>query len=146
MGNHLTPLSPDTLTRIEYGSISTDFHDNWYGGYAYTITYPNGYAASIVKFYGSFGARNDLWEIAVMKNGDLCYDTEITDDVLGNLDENDVIRVCEDIASLDDEGHVESEFYEPLDLEHRPYDTFNLIMDAIKRSFDDEESEDDESN
>ena len=41
------------------------------------IMFPNGYGASIVKGYGSYGT-----ELAVITAEGPCYDTEITDDVI----------------------------------------------------------------
>lgn len=53
--------------------------------------FDNGYGASVVRFYGSYGYEQGLWELAVIKfEGEkndfkLCYDTPITDDVIGYL-------------------------------------------------------------
>ena len=45
------------------------------------IMFPNGYGASIIKGDGSYGT-----ELAVITAEGLCYDTEITDDVIGNIE------------------------------------------------------------
>ena len=45
------------------------------------IMFPNGYGASVVKGVGSYGT-----ELAVITAEGLCYDTEITDDVIGNIE------------------------------------------------------------
>ena len=45
------------------------------------IMFPNGYGASIIKGDGSYGV-----ELAVITDEGLCYDTEITDDVIGNIE------------------------------------------------------------
>ena len=45
------------------------------------IMFPNGYGASISKGDGSYGT-----ELAVITAEGLCYDTEITDDVIGNIE------------------------------------------------------------
>ena len=45
------------------------------------IMFPNGYGASIIKGYGSYGT-----ELAVITAEGLCYDTDITDDVIGNIE------------------------------------------------------------
>ena len=45
------------------------------------IMFPNGYGASIIKGDGSYGV-----ELAVITDEGLCYDTDITDDVIGNIE------------------------------------------------------------
>ena len=43
----------------------------------------NGYGVSVIKFKGSYGFQDDLWEVAILYNDSLTYNTDITDDVLG---------------------------------------------------------------
>ncbi len=67
--------------------------------------FPNGYGASIIRTRYSYGYKKGLWELAVIKfyiNGkcDLCYDTPITDDVIGNLKWNEVEEYLEKIKNL----------------------------------------------
>lgn len=69
--------------------------------------FDNGYGASVVRFYGSYGYKSGLWELAVVKfcgPGDfeykLCYDTPITDDVIGYLSESDVDSTITAIENL----------------------------------------------
>ncbi len=65
------------------------------------ITFDNGYGASVVKHEFSYGSDKGLYELAVLdKNGDLKYDTPITDDVIGYLREEDVTDVMEKIQKL----------------------------------------------
>jgi len=64
--------------------------------------FKNGYGASVVSRPGSYGYGDGLYELAVydIKTGNLCYDTPITDDVLGWLTWEDVESVLEDISNL----------------------------------------------
>jgi len=62
--------------------------------------FENGYSASVVRFNGSYGYEQGLYELAVMNAGGLVYDTPVTDDVLGNLTENDVTAALAQIAAL----------------------------------------------
>jgi hypothetical protein len=65
------------------------------------ITFDNGYGASVVKHEFSYGGKDGLYELAVLdSNGDLTYDTPITDDVIGYLREIDVTDVMEKIQKL----------------------------------------------
>jgi hypothetical protein len=66
--------------------------------------FPNGYGVSVVSFPGSYGFREGLYEVAVLKGNEddwnLCYDTPITDDVMGHRDEQDVEIIMEEVAAL----------------------------------------------
>lgn len=70
------------------------------GGIQYIFTAPNGYGASIVKHSFSYGGKSGLWELAVLLGDAICYDTPITDDVLGYLSEEDVNETLIKIAAL----------------------------------------------
>jgi hypothetical protein len=87
-------------------------------GTDYRFVFDNGYAASVVRFTlpglagetpldGSYGAGAGLWELAVLaddRSGDwtLCYDTPVTDDVLGYLSERQVAETLRQVAELPD--------------------------------------------
>lgn len=68
------------------------------------IFFPNDYGASIIKSPLSYGGDEGLFEIAVIKgnrdNWELCYDTPITNDVLGYLDSKDINKYLEQIEKL----------------------------------------------
>lgn len=70
------------------------------GGTHAVVNFPNGYGASVVSgpmFYTRPGAP---YELAVMRDESLCYDTELTDDVLGYLTAEDVTMYLEKIEAL----------------------------------------------
>jgi hypothetical protein len=66
--------------------------------------FPNGYGVSIVRFPGSYGFQDDLYEIAILKGTpdkyELCYDTFITEDVLGHQDETDINNILQEVQTL----------------------------------------------
>ena len=65
------------------------------------IHFDNGYGASVVKHQYSYGGKDGLYELAVLDtNGDLTYETPITDDVIGYLRPEDVTDVMEKIQKL----------------------------------------------
>lgn len=78
----------------------------------YVFMFDNGYGASVIKAHpGSYGAINDLWELAVVR--DACYshiikdrlwyvtyDTPITDDVIGYLTNEEVLKIMKQIQEL----------------------------------------------
>jgi len=65
------------------------------------IIFDNGYGASVVKHEFSYGGKDGLYELAVLdKDGQITYDTPITNDVIGYLREIDVTDVMEKIQQL----------------------------------------------
>ena len=64
--------------------------------------FPNGYGASVVSHGVSYGGKKGLWEVAVLDaDGSLCYDTPITDDVIGHLNDPEVDNILGQIFRLD---------------------------------------------
>lgn len=75
------------------------------------VMFKNGYGASIVRGVHSYGGKDGLFEIAVLDDeGNLVYDTPVTDDVLGYLDGDGVAEVLEEIMILPSlQEQIESE-------------------------------------
>jgi hypothetical protein len=70
-------------------------------GYQLIYKFDNGYGASVVKHDFSYGGKKGLYEIAVLDNdGDLCYDTPITSDVIGHLNMAEVDKILVNISHL----------------------------------------------
>lgn len=74
--------------------------DDCYDGVQAKPTFQNGYGASVIRHSSSRGSDRGLYEIAVLHNDRLTYDTPVTDDVLGYLTEADVDRVLGEIEAL----------------------------------------------
>ena len=64
------------------------------------IFFDNGYGASVIRSPHSYGGNQDLYELAVIKDDAICYDTPITDDVIGYLTEDDVTKYLGQIQNL----------------------------------------------
>jgi len=63
--------------------IKLDPHMN---GVAAQIMFENGYGVSVVWHSFSYGGNSGLYELAVLDtDGEITYDTPVTDDVLGHL-------------------------------------------------------------
>lgn len=75
------------------------------GGSQVIHKFDNDFGASVVQHNFSYGSEDGLSELAVLKfNGDewdLTYDTEITDDVIGYLTEDDVKELLIRIEKLE---------------------------------------------
>ena len=98
-----TDLVYDDFKKYEDIEGMKEFNKSFemYGdSYNHRFKFPNGYGASVIKHYGSYGYEEDLFELAVLKNGKLCYDTEITNDVIGYLKNKKVLELLEKIKNI----------------------------------------------
>lgn len=92
--------------RVEPGETESPFgrpgqHYTLNGGDQWKFTFPNGYGASVVRHSFSYGYDLGLWELAVLdSDGNLTYDTPITDDVIGRLTEDEVASLLAGIEAL----------------------------------------------
>jgi hypothetical protein len=93
--NHI--LITAFANKIYYENMKTfkdiEFKTNPMGeefGFTSRTKFKNGYEASVVKSEYSYGGRDGLYELAVFKDGEITYDSPITDDVIGYLTEQEV--------------------------------------------------------
>lgn len=76
-------------------------------GVKYRFRFPNRFGASVIKHKYSYGYDCDLWELAVLRYGadeddwDLCYFTDITDDIIGHLTDKEVRELLQRIKDLE---------------------------------------------
>lgn len=80
----------------------------WGGGIAARLKFPNGYSASVVRGDGTYGSDAGLYELAVVYNDKLVYDTPVTSDVLGHLTEGDVTEKLNEVAMLPPRGGLKN--------------------------------------
>lgn len=66
--------------------------------------FDNGYGASVIT--GGIAYCDDAhpYELAVLHHGELCYDTPITDDVIGYLTSDEVFDLLDKIEQLESDG------------------------------------------
>jgi hypothetical protein len=65
------------------------------------MSFDNGYGVSVVSHTYSYGGKDGLFEVAVLdKDGNLTYDTPVTNDVIGYLTEEDVTDVMKQVQEL----------------------------------------------
>ena len=85
-----------TFNEIEFKTnpMGVDF------GIVSRTKFDNGYEVSVVKSQYSYGGEKGLYELAIFKDGEICYDTTITGDVIGYLRPEDVTDVMEKIQQL----------------------------------------------
>jgi len=70
------------------------------GGVQHVYSFPNGYGASVVKHDFSYCCKQGLWELAVLNGEELCYNSGITEDVIGHLSWTKVESVLSEIKQL----------------------------------------------
>lgn len=83
------------LNNLTLDSFVTE-KNSYYGKNQTKYSFPNGYGASVIS-----GEGIRQFEVAVLEaDGSLCYDTEITDDVIAGLDVEGVYKVLDKISHL----------------------------------------------
>lgn len=69
-------------------------------GAQWIFNFANGYGASVITGGIAYCNEGQPYELAVLKDDDLCYDTPITDDVIGYLTSNEVYDLLDRIEQL----------------------------------------------
>lgn len=64
------------------------------------LEFDNNYGVSVLLGELFYSNGIDTYELGILKNGYLCYDTSITDDVLGYLTKDEVTKIMERIQKL----------------------------------------------
>ncbi len=82
-----------------FKDIQFEQHLTMPGVKSYT-EFENGYSVSVIKTQYSYGGNRGLYEMAIMKDNEIVYDTEITNDVLGHLTPEDVTELMIKIQDL----------------------------------------------
>ena len=85
---------------MKFSDIKFEQLDSFPFGIYSRIEFENGYTASVIQNYISYGRNDGLYEIAVMVGDNIVYDTPVTNDVLGWLSESDVEMTLKQISEL----------------------------------------------
>lgn len=72
------------------------------GGLQYLISFKNGYQGNVISSKYAHTDKEHPYELAVLKNGHICYDTPITHDVIGHLTADEVGEILAKIEALPD--------------------------------------------
>ncbi|MCH4983960.1 hypothetical protein AB4G91_01440 [Macrococcoides goetzii] len=75
-------------------------HRHINNGDQYLFKFENGYGASVVNHSFSYTKGNEDFEVAILWNDHITYDTHITDDVLCYQSIDDVIDVLKKVKLL----------------------------------------------
>ena len=83
------------LNNLTLDSFVTE-KNSYYGKNQTKYSFPNGYGASVIS-----GEGINRFEVAVLEaDGSLCYDTQITDDVIAGLSVEGVYKILDKISHL----------------------------------------------
>ncbi len=111
--------------------------------------FDNSYGASVVKHRWSYGQREGLWELGVIIwSGDgeddfsLTYDTPITDDVIGHLNDEQVQAILKKIKALPQVGELFATEVQNVDWSFdRLLESFDSMMDFAAFQSEDQNDE-----
>ena len=75
--------------------------DGFMKGVQCRMMFENGFGVSVVSHTYSYGGKDGLFEVAVLgKDGDLTYNTPVTNDVVGYLNPDEVTEIIEQVQNL----------------------------------------------
>ena len=78
-----------------------EFKDKGYkDGQRAVLEFENSYGISVVTGYGSYSNAESPYEAAVLYEGVVTYDTDITNDVIGYLTSDEVAELMKKIQAL----------------------------------------------
>jgi len=81
-------------------TVKVGVGNNQKNDYVREIEFENGYSASIISHDFSYGGQSGLFEVGILYDGILVYDTPVTNDVIGHLDFAGVAAILKDIEEL----------------------------------------------
>ena len=76
------------------------FEPHAIGGMHAVIDFENGYGVSVLLGHLFYSDGISTYELAVLEEGELCYDTPITDDVMRYINEKEVTDIMIKIQKL----------------------------------------------
>jgi hypothetical protein len=71
-----------------------------FGGIRRVYRFENNYGASVICHEFSYSSKGGKWELAVLYGDDITYNTPITGDVIGHLNDEQVQELLSKIAAI----------------------------------------------
>lgn len=93
-------MAPETLDLSELEGVVDFKQEEIWDGFGVKITFINGYTASVIQHKYSYGGDQGLFEGAILTDEGLCYDTPITDDVVGRMTLAEVYEFLTQVKNL----------------------------------------------
>ena len=66
-----------------------------------TMNFDNGYGVSVISGKCFYSDEEHPYEVAILKDGNITYDTPLTDDVLGYQTETSVTEIMKQVQELE---------------------------------------------
>lgn len=85
---------------MNFGDLEFRDRESGIMGTQARVDFENGYGASVISGPYFYTDAENPYEVAVMLNGSLCYDTPITNDVIGYCNEQRVTELLAEIEAL----------------------------------------------
>lgn len=84
-----------------------EFTAHQLGGLIARMNFDNGWGVSVVQTSFSYGGREGLYELGVLKNNSLHYDNPVADgDVVGYLTKENVTELMEKVQNYTDGSEI----------------------------------------
>ncbi len=84
----------------EFKDLEFETHPSGIGGTAAKMNFENGFGVSVIFGTEWYSNGIDTYEVAVLYNGSLTYNTHITDTVIGYISQDEVTEVMRKVQEL----------------------------------------------
>lgn len=93
-------FNPHSVSK-EACNLPVSIRKEWMEAKHAVMRFDNGYGISVVKGNMFYSNGIDTYEVGILKEGVLCYDTPITDDVIGYVNADEVSNIMKQIQELE---------------------------------------------
>lgn len=93
-------FNPHSVSK-EACNLPASIRKEWMEAKHAVMRFDNGYGISVVKGNMFYSNGIDTHEVGILKEGVLCYDTPITDDVIGYVNADEVSNIMKQIQELE---------------------------------------------
>lgn len=85
---------------MKFENLKFVSHPAEQGGIRAVQNFDNNYGVSVIRTPFSYGSIDNLYEVAILKDQEICYDTPLTDDVIGYCTPEIVEQIMKEVSKL----------------------------------------------
>ena len=85
---------------MRFKDLLFEKHKKYYFNSHAVHQFPNGYGVSVIDGYCAY-CDNGTYEVAILKNGEICYDTPLTNDVLTYQTPEQIDEILKEVESYE---------------------------------------------
>lgn len=101
--------NPDGVTiMLKFSDLAFKPHPSFPGATQAIMSFDNGYGISVIHGNSSFHCDDKTYEVAILKDGSLCYDTPLTDDVLGYQTKCNITKIMKELQTYEKDSKISS--------------------------------------